>query len=118
MFNRVVIIILFISLLYVGFNYYQIRKYSGLMQNKIDTQAAELQIKTLEIANLTQSINEQNKAIAQYKINSEQFNKQISELNSYLDIEAQKQFVLEESPANTCEESIQWLKKIQSSVQF
>ena len=118
MFNRVVIIILFISLLYVGFNYYQIRKYSGLMQNKIDTQAAEIQIKTLEIANLTQSINEQNKAITQYKINSEQFNKQISELNSYLDIEAQKQFVLEESPANTCEESIQWLKKMQSSVQF
>ena len=87
-------------------------------ENIINQQKSELTIKSIEIDNLTESINTQNKKINKFKIKSEQYTKEIEKLNTIIEQELADNIEYEKAPNGTCEESIQWLKQKRYSVSF
>lgn len=117
-FGKIIAIALIALVLFFGFKYYTLSNLVEEQENIINQQKSELTIKSMEIDNLTESINTQNEKLNMFKAQSEHYSKEIEKLNNMIEQELADSIEFEKAPDGTCEESIQWLKQKQHSVSF
>ena len=120
MLKNIIFIVCTVCAIACGIGYYtmsQTVKEQNLIIQKQDT---ELQLKSLEIDNLTKAISEQNLKINEYKENTESYSKEIADLNSQLELEIQKQYIRDhmENQNSSDKEAIEWLLIKRNSISF
>lgn len=120
MLAKVVFVIYTLVALYTGYGYYSTSQTVKKQEQTINSLNAELQIKKLELQDLTDSISEQNHKIDEYKVNAEEYAKKIAILNSQLELEISKQYMREhmENQNSTDKEAIEWLRIKRNSISF
>lgn len=103
-----------------GIGYYTATQTVKEQELIISNQNAELQIKKMELEELTKSIALQNNKIDEYKASANDYAKQIAILNQQLEVEIQKQYMREHmaNQNSSDKEAIEWLRIKRNSVSF
>ena len=120
MITKIVFILYTVIVIGFGISYYsnyQTMKEQSLI---IDSLNAKIEIKNMEIEELTNQLNSQNAKIEEYKVNSEEYAKRITILNSELENEISKHYEFEhmQNQNSSEKEAIEWLRAKRNSVSF